>query len=115
MDECTSNSSKRVFSILGSYFEEVKGKSAVKHYESTDCIVVNAETLFNKIARLFSKDNITWDNLVLHILDSTNYMCGKKSGLENRLREKAPQLLDINGDMIAITLLKNFVVTLIIP
>ena len=30
--------------------------------------------------------------------DSTNYMCGKKSGLEKRLRNKAPQLLNVDGD-----------------
>ena len=46
MGECTSNSNKRVFSILVSYFDELKGESIVEHYESTECIVVNAENLF---------------------------------------------------------------------
>ena len=60
MDECTSNNSKRLFSILLSYFDEVHGDSDVEHYESIECIVVNAETLFNEITRLFSRDNMTW-------------------------------------------------------
>ena len=34
MGECTSNSNKRVFSILGSYFYEVKSEIVVEHYES---------------------------------------------------------------------------------
>ena len=38
-------------------------------------VVVSVNTLVNKIARLFSKDNINWGNLVS---DSTNFMCGKK-------------------------------------
>ena len=34
MDKCTSNSNKRVFSILVSYFDKLKGESVVEHYES---------------------------------------------------------------------------------
>ena len=64
MDECTSHMSKCVFPILVSYFDEVKVDSVVEHFQSIECIVVNAKTLFKKIARLFLRDNITWDNLV---------------------------------------------------
>ena len=46
MDNCTSNSNKHVFSILLSYFDELKGERVVEHYESIECIVVNAENLF---------------------------------------------------------------------
>ena len=95
LDECTSNSNKGVFSILVSYFDELKGESVVEHYESIECIVVNAENLFQEIASLFLRDNISWNNLVSDLSDSTNYMRGKKSGLETKLREKALPLLDI--------------------
>lgn len=57
-------SSKRVFPNLVSYFDKAKGGSVVEHFQSIECIVSNAETLFNEIVRLFSRDNITWDNLV---------------------------------------------------
>ena len=99
MDKCTSNSNKRVFSILVSYFDKLKGESVVEHYESIECIVVNAKNLFQEIASLFLRDNISWNNLVSDLSDSTNYMCGKKSGLETKLHEKAPHLLDIDGDV----------------
>ena len=99
MDECTSNSNKNVFSILISFFDEVKGECVVEHYDSIECVIVNAQSLFTEIAKLFSRDDITWDNLVSDLSDSTNYMRGKKSGLETLLREEVPHLLDIDGDI----------------
>ena len=46
MGECTSNNNKRLFSILVSYFDGLKGESVVEHYESIECIVVNVEKFF---------------------------------------------------------------------
>ena len=43
-------------------------------------------------------DGIPLKNLTSDLSDSANYMWGKKSGVEARLREKAPHLLDIDGD-----------------
>ena len=99
MDECTSNSNKKVFSILISYFDEEKGECVVEHYDSIECVIVNAQTLFTEISKLFSRDGISWNNLVSDLSDSTNYMRGKKSGLEILIREKVPHLLDIDGDI----------------
>ena len=64
MDECISNSNKRIFSILVSYFDELKGESMVEHYELIECIVVNAKNLFQEITSLFFRDNISWNNLL---------------------------------------------------
>ena len=40
-----------------------------------------------------------WNNLVSDSSDNTNYIRGKKSGLETKLFEKAPHSLDIDGDV----------------
>ena len=98
IDECTSNNHHKVFSILVSYFDEILGLSIVQHYKSVSMIEVNALTLFQTICKLFQDDQIPFENLVSDLSDSTNYMCGKKSGLEKRLQDKAPQLLNVDGD-----------------
>ena len=38
-------------------------------------------------------------NMVSNLFDSTNYMRGKLSGLEKRLCDEVPHLLDIDGDI----------------
>lgn len=41
-----------------------------------------------------------WDNMMSILMDSCNVMRGSKTGLETRIRrEKAPHLLDIDGDV----------------
>ena len=99
IDECTSNNSHKVFSILVSYFDTEIGASVVQHYTSVSLIEVNAKSLLECICNCFVRDDIPFDNLVSDLSDSTNYMRGKKGGLEPLLREKAPQLLDIDGDI----------------
>ena len=98
IDECTSNNHHKVFSILVSYFDEILGLSVIQHYKSVSMIEVNALILFQTIYKLFWR----WPNSVwkpaADLSDNTNYMCGKKSGLEKRLRDKAPQLLNVDGD-----------------
>ena len=76
-----------------------KGQSVVQHYESFSCTTVNAAILMTEISNLFQSDEIPWENLISDLSDSAAYMRGKKSGLEKRLRDKAPHLLDIDGDL----------------
>ena len=70
----------------------------VEHYTSVSVIEVNAKSLLECICNCFARDDIPFDNLVSDLSDITNYMRWKKGGLEPLLREKAPQLLDIDGD-----------------
>ena len=45
------------------------------------------------------EDNeIPWSNLISVLMDSCNVMRGSKSGVEVRLRAKAPHMLNIDGD-----------------
>ena len=99
IDECTAtNSHKRVFSILVSFYDEILKKVVTEHYESVECILMNSLTLLQKIDYLFKQDGIPWEDLISDLSDNTNYMQGKKSGLDTKLREKAPNMLDIGGD-----------------
>ena len=63
-------------------------------------IEVNALNLFEEICELFQEDQIPFENLICGLSDSTNNMRGKKVGLDKRLRDKAPHLLNINGDCV---------------
>ena len=99
MTECTAtNSHKRVFNILVSYYEEILKEIVIEHYDSVECILVNSLTLLDKIDSLFKRDGISWENLISDLSDNTNYMGGKKSGFETKLCEKAPNMLDNGGD-----------------
>ena len=92
-------------SIIVSCLNEEKCDSVVEHYDSIECTIVNAATLFQEISNLFERDEIPWDNLISDLSVSANYMQGKRSGLETKPREKPPQLLDID---LLIILLRNF-------
>lgn len=98
IDESTSKNDKKVLSILVSYFCQDVGKVVVRHLESVSVVRVTAEELFKVIERIFEENQLPWANLISVLLDSCNVMRGKKSGLETRLREKAPHLVNCDGD-----------------
>ena len=99
IDEFSSSNSQKVVSILVSYFDIEIGESVLQHYESVSLIEINAKSLLECICSGFIRDDIPLQNLVLDLSDSTNYMRGKRGGLEQMLRSKALQLLDIDGDI----------------
>ena len=98
INECTSNNHHKIFSILVRYFDEILGLFIVQHYKSVSMIEVNALTLFQTISNLFQDDQYPFENLLSDLNDSCNYMCGKKSGLEKWLQDRALQLLNVDGD-----------------
>lgn len=100
MDESTSSNYQKVLTVLVSYFCCEKKQVVVKHFASVSCIKVNSLSLYDEIVNLMESNNIPWTNLMSILMDSCNVMRGCKSGLETRIRtEKAPHLLDIDGDV----------------
>ena len=85
IDECTSNISQKVFSILVSYFDIEIGESVAQHYESIGLIEVNAKSLLECIWNYFIRDDVPFQNLVSDLSVSTNYMRGERGGLEKLL------------------------------
>ena len=99
IDEATSQTNKRVVSVLVCYFNPRLEEIVVRHLASFSVIKVNSETLYDEIVDLFEKFKIPWENLLSILMDSCNVMRGSKSGLETRIRQnKAPHLLDADGD-----------------
>ena len=97
IDECISNNSQKVFSI--SYCDMEIGEPVVQHDKSVSLIEVKAKFLLERICNCFIRDDIPFQTLVSDLSDSTNYMRGKRGGLEKLLRSKALQHLDIDGDV----------------
>ena len=99
IDESTSNNHKKVLTVLVSYYNTNEEKVMVEHWCSIEVTKANSESLFCEIVKLVEDSQIPWTNLVSVLMDSCAVMRGKKSGVEKRLRdEKAPHLLDIDGD-----------------
>lgn len=100
MDKSTSNNFQRVLTILVSFYCPVMKQVKVCHFGSLSCVKVDSATLFGEVVHLMERNEIPWNNMMSILMDSCNVMRGSKSGLETRIhREKAPHLLDIDGDV----------------
>ena len=73
IDECTSKTSKKVFTILVMYFDRIKRRSMVQHYNSFELLSMKAELITEKILAYFDEDDIPLKNLNSDLSDSTNY------------------------------------------
>lgn len=93
IDEATSENFIRVLAVLVSYICPINKQVVVNHLGSLD-----SATLFNELEKLIESNEIPWSNLMSVLMNSCSVMRGSKSGLEARIREKAPHLLDIDGD-----------------
>ncbi|KAL3066168.1 hypothetical protein OYC64_016169 [Pagothenia borchgrevinki] len=99
LDESTSNSNKKVLSILVSYFNQELKHVVVEHLGSFEVLKGTAYHLETALVAFFKDHQIPFSNMVSMMLDSCNVMRGSKSGLETRIRDKHCQnLLDIDGD-----------------
>lgn len=99
LDESTSNSNKKVLSILVSYFSQELKHVVVEHLGSIEVLKGTAEHLETALVTFFTEHKIPFGNMVSMMMDSCNVMRGSKSGLESRIREKyCKHLLDVDGD-----------------
>ena len=89
----------RVLAVLVSYYSPVQKEVVVEHLTSVSIVSVTSKSLLQELNKVFTDNQIPWTNLMSVLMDSCAVMRGSKSGLEVRLRsEKAPHLLDIDGD-----------------
>lgn len=99
IDEATSKTNDKVLAVLVCHFSPALNKVVVNHLDAITLTQVSAVLLLEELDKLFVKHFLPWANLVSVLMDSCNRMRGKKGGLETLIRtEKAPQLLDIDGD-----------------
>ena len=100
IDESTSKAcKKRILNILVCYFCEKSQKCVCHLYASIQMSVVNASTVFEAVLGKFRQDEIPLSNLVSVLSDSAAYMRGSLNGFHAKLREVAPHILDIDGDV----------------
>lgn len=100
IDECTSKASKkRILNILVSFFCETSCKCVCQLYASIEMVVVNANTVFEAVRDRFIHDEIPFTNLISVLSDSAAYMRGSLNGFHAKLRQIAPHVLDIDGDV----------------
>ena len=97
LGEVTSSNLLRVFSVLVSYYSKTTSSINVEHLASISVPTVDSEHLFDELKKLFSRLGIDWKNVMAILSDSVSVMRGVKSGLEARVREIAPHLIDIDG------------------
>ena len=99
LDESTSNSNKKVLSILVWYFNQELKHVVVEHLGSIEVLKGTAQYLETALVTFFNDHNIPFANLISMMMDSCNVMRGSKSGLETRIRGTHCQnLLDVDGD-----------------
>ena len=99
IDEATSVNNMRVLTLLCSYFSSSASKVVVEHLTSISLTKVSAENLLLEISNFFSENEVPWESLISVLMDSCRVMRGSKAGFETKIRsEKAPHLLDVDGD-----------------
>ncbi|XP_053397560.1 uncharacterized protein LOC128556423 [Mercenaria mercenaria] len=99
IDESTSTNNKHVLAVLVNYFDQNINKVVCEHLAALELIKVDTASIYDALEELFEVNEIPWTNLVSILMDSCAVMRGSKNGLEVRIRrEKAPAMLDIDGD-----------------
>ncbi|KAL2102116.1 hypothetical protein ACEWY4_001284 [Coilia grayii] len=98
IDESTSNNNKKVLSMLVCYYHNDLHKVMVEHLGSVEILRVDAASLEKVLSDFFRDNNIPWHNLVSLLMDSCAVMRGSKTGLETRIQQYCPNLLDVDGD-----------------
>lgn len=98
IDEATAENSTRVLTILISFFDAELGRVVVHHLSSEEMVVVNSKNVTNLILKVLREKKLNGDKLLAVLMDSCNVMRGSKTGVETRLRQEFPNLMDIDGD-----------------
>ena len=82
------------------YVDPVSKRVTLEHLGSLNLIRVDTASVFSAVDNLFQENGIPWNNCMSILMDSCAVMRGAKQGLEKRVRsERAPHLLDIDGDI----------------
>ena len=81
------------------YFNPPVDKMLVEHLAAFELVKVNTASIFAALVDLFNTYNLSWKPVISIMMDSCAVIIGSK-GLETRImRELAPHLLDVDGDV----------------
>ncbi|GFS23273.1 hypothetical protein ElyMa_001635800 [Elysia marginata] len=100
LDESTTKASNnRVMNVLVCFFNEELGESITILYCSIEMTTVNADTVYNALKNQLARGGIPTENLVALLTASAAYMRGCHNGLQKKIRDDIPHLIDVGGDV----------------
>ena len=100
IDETTGkHNKKRLLNVLVCFFDPDLNRSVTRLYCTIEMTIVNAASVYEAVQGKLSADKIPLQNLISILSDSAAYMRGAQSGFQARMKQDAPHLLDIDGDI----------------
>lgn len=96
IDEATNNAGDKVLNVLARYWDG--NQIVTNHLGSRIVNLATAENIVQAVEDVLDMYNIKWTQVVSCLMDNCSTMRGYKGGVEARIRQKNPHLLDIHGD-----------------
>ena len=87
IEEATSDTLRKVLTVLVSYFDIEKQMVVVRHLASVNVPSVNTENVHNALIKIFAEKELPWKNCLAILIDSCAVMLGSKNHLENRIEK----------------------------
>ena len=100
IDEATNHAKDKVLNILVQFWDQERGKFAIELLGSRVVNIAKAENLFNAVDTVLEEYELQWDQVTSVLMDNCSVMRGAKSGVEARIKEKNPHMMDISGDTV---------------
>lgn len=98
-ESTTKHGKKRVLNVMVCFYDSVLNKSVTHLYSALELFTVNAESVFSALVSKMKEDDIPLKNLMSVLSDSAAYMRGCNNGVFKKLKEIAPHIVDIDGDL----------------
>ena len=98
----TKNGGLKLLSFLVCFYDFNKEKTVIHNLKTVTVLNTKAETMFTATQEIFEENEIPWDNLISVFTDNTNCMIGEHAGLQAKIRDIHPNLIDVGGDSVHI-------------
>ena len=97
------NGGVKLLSFFVSFYDNnEQERSVIHHLKTVTVLNTKATTMFNAMKEIFEEHNIPWKNLISVFTDNINCMIGEHAGLQAKIREDHPDLLDVGRDSVHI-------------
>ena len=102
IDEATNASGNKVLNVLAQYYCENRQKVTIDLIGSKQENIATAENLTKVVNEVLLERGVPLNNVISVLMDNCAVMRGKKGGVEAKLRELNPNLMDVSGDTVHI-------------
>lgn len=100
VDEATNASGNKVLNVLVQYFCEDQQKVMIDLIGSKQENIATAENLTKMINEVLLERGVCLDRVISVLMDNCAVMRGKRGGVETKLRELNPNIMDVSGDTV---------------